>query len=134
MNPTDSTPKEIAVLAGPAMVDALRLAGVRRARVIEAGAETAGEVRAAIREWTECGEVGVIAIGEELAVHVRDTLAHHRKAKRFLPVILELPSPETTRENAVAYYRRLSRDFLGLEIELESKTGIPEEGNPPGRL
>ncbi len=135
MNSTGATGKEIAVLAGPALVDALRLVGIRRTRVIDPGAETAGEVRAAIRDWMAGGEVGVIVIGGEFAAHARDLLDGHREGRRLLPVILELPSSGTTPEDAAAYYRRLCRIFLGLEIELkqeaEQQTGVPGRWESP---
>lgn len=122
MSGNPSTSKEIAVLSGPELSGALRLAGIRKTRVIERSQGSAEEVNAVLREWMEAGDVGVIVISEEFSPFAHDFLQSVRQGKRILPVLVEVPSPGTRQVDAVDYYRKLSRDFLGLEIELKEET------------
>ncbi len=118
MNTNSSSGKEIAILAGPGLAGALRLAGVRRARSIEPEAVSEDSVRSTLRKWIAGDEIGVIVISEELAALARDLIAPHRMGKRVFPIILEVPA-DAEKADSAGYYRKLSRDFLGMEIVLD---------------
>jgi vacuolar-type H+-ATPase subunit F/Vma7 len=112
--------RQIAVMAGEELVGALRLAGVRMVKVIRADPAAANAVRRTLQDWVGQEEIGVIVVAEELAALARELIDSLRAQRRIFPVILEVSSPENARHaDVAAYYRKLSRDFLGLEIVLQ---------------
>jgi vacuolar-type H+-ATPase subunit F/Vma7 len=122
--------RQIAVLADHGLVGALRLAGVRLARVMEADAAAAPRVRELLREWMADEAIGVIIIAEDLAALAKGLLDSWRAEKRLFPVILQVPASASARCADVAgYYRKLSRDVLGLEIVLEEFEAPPARRN-----
>jgi len=128
-----ATDKEIAVLADPELIGALRLAGLRKTVALQAGdADTRLAVVETLQDWLRNEEVGVILVAENLAAMAEDVIASPRKGKRLLPVIVEVPSREGSRHgDAADYYKKLSRDFLGLEIVLNDK-GPTTDGTQTG--
>lgn len=110
----------IAVLGGPDLVNALRLAGVADGHVVEAGSDAAAEVPRVLRGWVSGGKVGLILVGDGLTTAAAEVLASVRSRKGLLPVILEVPEREVTEEASAAYYKALSREFLGLDVVLEA--------------
>ncbi|MFU8897187.1 MAG: V-type ATP synthase subunit F, partial [Gammaproteobacteria bacterium] len=75
-------PREIAVLAERGLVDALRLAGVGRCRVLPADEKVRDEIDATLREWLGNEAIGVIVIGEAHAALAGEQLGAVRASKR----------------------------------------------------
>jgi vacuolar-type H+-ATPase subunit F/Vma7 len=124
--------RQIAVLADEELVGALRLAGVRLARVMESDAAAAPKVRELLREWVADEGIGVILIAENLASLIEGQLDSWRAERRIFPVILQVPSPGAAlHADVTGYYSKLSRDFLGLEIVLE-EARVPPARRDPG--
>jgi vacuolar-type H+-ATPase subunit F/Vma7 len=120
VNARASGNRQIAVMAGEDLVGALRLAGVRMVKVIGAEPAAANTVRRTLQDWVAQEEIGVIVVAAEFAALARELIDSLRAQQRIFPVILEVPSPEDARHaDVAAYYRKLSRDFLGLEIVLQ---------------
>jgi len=116
-----SRAQEIAVLADPELVDALRLAGIGRAEALRAHEAAAPGVRRILAEWLEDEAVSVIVIGAAHATLVAAELAEHRHSRRAHPVVVQVPSLGDGGERAAAdYYHELGREFLGLEIVLQA--------------
>lgn len=109
----------IAVMAGPELVGALRLAGVRETCVVEGEQGSPAKINETLRGWIAGGEVGVILIAEEPAAHAAEVIRSVRARKGLVPVILEIPDGALEKGGAAAFYRKMSRDFLGLEIVLK---------------
>lgn len=112
--------KQIVVMADSELVDAMRLAGVRRTRALRAGPGSASAVGETLREWLAAEDIGVIVIGADHAALARDLISAFRNSKRISPVIVEVPSRDGSwQADATAYYQQLGREFLGLEIMLQ---------------
>ena len=116
-----SRAQEIAVLADPELVDALRLAGIGRSEALRAQPAAAARVRQMLAAWLEDDAVAVIVIGVAHARLVAAELAEHRHSRRAHPVVVQVPSLGDGGERAAAdYYHELGREFLGLEIVLQA--------------
>lgn len=112
--------KQIAVIADPELVDAMRLAGIRRTRSMRARASNAALVGETLREWLATEDVGVIIIGADHAALVPELLSRLRNGKRISPLVIEVPSRDGAwQADSTQYYQRLGREFLGLEIVLQ---------------
>ncbi len=111
----------IAVMGGHELVNALRLAGVALWHVAEARAGEATDISRTVRGWISGGKVGLILIEEELVPFAADVIASARARKSVLPVILEVPAREVSMDAAAAYYKALSREYLGLDVVLEAE-------------
>jgi vacuolar-type H+-ATPase subunit F/Vma7 len=124
--------KQIAILADPELVDAMRLAGIRRTRALRAHGGAAAAIGETLREWLATDEIGVIIIGADHAALARELISGLRRGKRISPVIIEVPSRDGAwQADAVQYYQRLGREFLGLEIVLQEEalaTGDTQSG------
>jgi vacuolar-type H+-ATPase subunit F/Vma7 len=119
--------KQIVVMADPELVDAMRLAGVRRTRALRAGPGTAAAVDETLREWLAAEDIGVIVIGADHAELARGLISAFRKGKRISPVIVEVPSQNGSwQADATQYYQQLGREFLGLEIMLQDDEGAAD--------
>jgi vacuolar-type H+-ATPase subunit F/Vma7 len=120
--------KEIAVLADPELVDALRLAGVHRVRALRAEPGAAGAVAETLRAWLVSDQVGAVVIGADHAALARDVVAEFRRGKRISPVIVEVPSRDGAwATDATEYYQQLGRAYLGLEIVLQGTEASTDE-------
>jgi vacuolar-type H+-ATPase subunit F/Vma7 len=120
--------KEIAVLADPELVDALRLAGVRRARALRAGSDAASIITEALREWLAADEVGLVVVGADHAALAREAVGEFRRGRRLLPVIVEVPAQDGAwPADATEYYQRMGREYLGLEIVLQETGASTDE-------
>lgn len=112
--------QEIAVIADPEIVDALRLAGVGRSEALRADEAAAPRVRQILGDWLEDAAVAVIVIGAAHARLVAAELAGHRHSRRVRPVVVQVPSlGDGGERDSVDYYHQLGREFLGLEIVLQ---------------
>ncbi len=111
----------VAVIGGTDLVNALRLAGVEAAHVAEPGSGASVDVPRILRGWISGGKIGVILVEEGLLPLADDVVASARAGKNVLPVILEVPVHEVTADTAAAYYKALSRGFLGLDVVLEAE-------------
>ncbi len=106
---------DIAVLGDEDLVSGMRLAGVRRARVVEGGAE---EVQRELSALIGDPSVGIIIILEEYAELAADIVRRARETKDA-PIMVEVPSKHGTRFGDVsAYYRSYIREFIGFDIEM----------------
>lgn len=109
---------DIAVVGDEDLVNALRLAGVRRYHVIR-GDDVSGEVRRAVTALIEDSDVGVLVIAEDYVDYVADLLAPFRVGKKLTPVIIEVPSGYTdTAPDVRQYYAAYIKRFIGFEIEI----------------
>jgi vacuolar-type H+-ATPase subunit F/Vma7 len=108
---------EIAVIGDEDLVSGLRLAGVRRYRIVTEGDKE--EVRQALTELLEEPVVGIIVILEDYARHVADLISLAQERKTSPPVVIEVPSKYGTRYKDVAqYYKAYIRKFIGFDIEI----------------
>jgi vacuolar-type H+-ATPase subunit F/Vma7 len=124
-----SRAQEIAVIADPGIVDALRLAGVGRSEALLAEEAARPRVRQILADWLEDAAVAVIVIGAAHARLVAAELAGHRHSRRVRPVVVQVPSLGDAGElNSLDYYHQLGREFLGLEIVLQP--GDAASGGP----
>jgi vacuolar-type H+-ATPase subunit F/Vma7 len=115
-----SRAQEIAVIADPEIVDALRLAGVGRSEALRADEAATPRVRRILGDWLADATVAVIVIGVAHARLVAAELAGHRHSRRIRPVVVQVPSLGDGRErDSLDYYHELGREFLGLEIVLQ---------------
>jgi vacuolar-type H+-ATPase subunit F/Vma7 len=115
-----SRAQEIAVIADPEIVDALRLAGVGRSEALRADEAATPRVRQILGDWLADATVAVIVIGVAHARLVAAELAGHRHSRRIRPVVVQVPSLGDGRErDSLDYYHELGREFLGLEIVLQ---------------
>lgn len=122
MSGPSATNREIAVLARPELAGVLRLAGLSRVKSVEAGAETPESLQNVLKEWIGDDSIGVIVVDEELARLASEQIRRLRHGKRILPVVVEIPSKSREKAmDASTFYRRLSREFLGLDIELKNE-------------
>jgi vacuolar-type H+-ATPase subunit F/Vma7 len=118
--PNSSRAQEIAVVADPEIVNALRLAGVGRSEALRADEAAAPKVRQVLGDWLEDAAVAVIVIGAAHARLVAAELAGHRHSRRVRPVVVQVPSLGDGGEtDSLDYYHQLGREFLGLEIVLQ---------------
>ena len=109
----------IAVVGDEDLVNMLRLAGIRRYRLIEEDGNTGEDVRDALGELTADPEVSVIAIQEDYVEYVRDIIARVQESKSLTPVIIEVPSKHGTKyPNAAEYYRAFVSRFVGFDIQI----------------
>lgn len=109
---------DIAVVGDEDLVNALRLAGVRRYHVIR-GDDVSGEVRRVLTTLIEDSDVGVLVIAEDYVGYVADLLAPFRVGKKLTPVIIEVPSRYTVSTPDVKqYYAAYIKKFIGFEIEI----------------
>lgn len=108
---------DIAVIGDQELVSALKLAGVRKTRVIQSERGAAAEILRAVEEYTSDPAVGVIVVLEEFAEMTGTGLAEVRHGRGILPVIVEVPSKRGTRHpDVVGFYKQFCRDFLGFDI------------------
>jgi vacuolar-type H+-ATPase subunit F/Vma7 len=123
--------QEIAVLADPELVDALRLAGVGRSEALRAHEVAAQRVREILADWLADEAIAVIVIGVAHARLVAAELAEHRHSRRARPVLVQVPSLGDGGERAAAdYYHELGREFLGLEIVLQGSETVNSKAGP----
>lgn len=115
-----SRAQEIAVIADPEIVDALRLAGVGRSEALRADEAATPRVRQVLGDWLADATVAVIVIGVAHARLVAAELAGHRHSRHIRPVVVQVPSLGDGRErDSLDYYHELGREFLGLDIVLQ---------------
>ncbi|MBN1856607.1 MAG: V-type ATP synthase subunit F [Dehalococcoidia bacterium] len=110
---------EVAVIGDNELVSALRLAGIRRTRVIPDDRTAADEIRTSLQEYMSDPDVGVVVLLEEFADLAGSLVLQYRQSKSVLPVIVEVPSKRGTKHpDVVGYYKQFSRGFLGFDIEI----------------
>jgi vacuolar-type H+-ATPase subunit F/Vma7 len=108
---------EIAVIGDEDLVSGLRLAGVRRYRVVTEGDKE--EVREAITEFMDEPSIGIIVILEDYARYIEDLVAEAAEKKASPPVVIEVPSKYGTRyKDVTQYYKAYIRRFIGFDIEI----------------
>ena len=108
---------EIAVIGDEDLVSGLRLAGVRRYRVVTEGDRE--EVRQAVTEFIDEPGIGIIVILEDYVKYVEDLVAEANEKKASPPVVIEVPSKYGTRYRDVTrYYKAYIRRFIGFDIEI----------------
>jgi len=108
---------DVAVIGDQELVSALKLAGVRKTRVIQSERTAAADIRKALDEYTSDPDVGVIVVLEEFAAMAGTGLAEVRRGKGILPVVVEVPSKRGTKHpDVVGYYKQFCREFLGFDI------------------
>jgi len=108
---------EIAVIGDRDLVSGMRLAGVRRYRLIEEGARE--EVRGALTEFINDPKVGIIIVLEDYMPDIEDLVAAARERGVSSPVIIEVPSKYGTHYGDVPqYYKAYIRRFIGFDIEI----------------
>ncbi len=108
---------EIAVIGDEDLVSGLRLAGVRRYRIVKDG--DSEEVRQALTEFMGEPSIGIIVMLEEFVGYVEDLVAQAREKKTSPLVVIEVPSKYGTRYGDVAqYYKAYIRKFIGFDIEI----------------
>ncbi|HEY56926.1 MAG TPA: hypothetical protein G4N90_05785 [Dehalococcoidia bacterium] len=108
---------EIAVIGDEDLVSGLRLAGVRRYRIVTEGDRE--EVRQALTELLDEPGVGIIVILEDYARHVADLVTQAQERKTSPPVVIEVPSKYGTRyKDVTQYYKAYIRKFIGFDIEI----------------
>lgn len=121
---TEPQAREIAVLADPELVSALRLAGVARVRALRAEAQAREEVIETLQGWLAEEGMALVIVGAAHAELAREQLEAWRRQRRVLPVIVEVPSRDGPVEtDAAHYYQQMGRDYLGLELRLEAEAG-----------
>jgi vacuolar-type H+-ATPase subunit F/Vma7 len=109
----------IAVIGDEDLVSGLRLAGVRRYRVIEDSADSAEQVRKALGEFIDDPEVGIIVVLEEYLPHIEQMISQAKEKGASAPVVIEVPSKRGTRyEDITKYYKEYIRKFIGFDIEI----------------
>jgi vacuolar-type H+-ATPase subunit F/Vma7 len=109
---------DIAVIGDEDLVNGLRLAGVRRYRIVGEG-DSGEEVRQALNELTAEADVGIIVILEDYVKHVEDLMTQIKERKVSPPVFVEVPSKYGTHYGDVAkYYKAYIRKFIGFDIEI----------------
>jgi vacuolar-type H+-ATPase subunit F/Vma7 len=110
---------DIAVIGDEELVNALRLAGIRRYYAIQGNHDVRENVRTALTELLADPDVGIAIILEDYAQYVEDLVAQLRKKKGTTPVIVEVPSKFGTKyPDAKRYYRALIRESIGFEVEI----------------
>jgi vacuolar-type H+-ATPase subunit F/Vma7 len=110
---------EIAVVGDEDLVNGLRLGGVRRYRIIEETGDVREQVRAAVSEFLNEPDIGIIAILEEYSEDVADIIAKAREKKSSSVVIIEVPSKYGTRYKDInKYYKDYIRKIIGFDIEI----------------
>jgi V/A-type H+-transporting ATPase subunit F len=108
---------EIAVIGDEDLVSSMRLAGVRRYRIVTEGDKE--EVRQALTELLDEPGVGIIVILEDYMEYVADLISQAQERKTSPPVVIEVPSKYGTRYKDVAqYYKAYIRRFIGFDIEI----------------
>ena len=108
---------EIAVIGDEDLVSGLRLAGVRRYRIVTEGDRE--EVRQALTELLDEPGVGIIVILEDYARHVADLVTQAQERKTSPPVVIEVPSKYGTRyKDVTQYYKAYIHKFIGFDIEI----------------
>jgi vacuolar-type H+-ATPase subunit F/Vma7 len=109
----------IAIIGDEDLVNMMRLAGIRRYRLVEEGENTSEEVRRNLNELRRDPEVSVIAIQEDYSEYVRDIITRVQEDKSLIPVIIEVPSKRGTKyPNAAEYYKAFVSKFVGFEIQI----------------
>ena len=109
----------LAVIGGEDLVNGMRLAGITRCRVVQDERQAGAEIREALAALVEDPGVAIIVIQEEHAAAVATEIARLREARRYVPVVLPVPSRRGTRQgDAHLYYRELLRKFIGFDIEV----------------
>ena len=108
---------EIAVVGDEDLVSALRLAGVRRYRIIKE--EDNEELKQALTEFINEPAVGIIVILEGYMKQAEELLTQSQERKTSPPVFIEVPSKFGTRYGDVTqYYKAYIRKFIGFDIEI----------------
>jgi len=108
---------EIAAVGDEDLVSGLRLAGVRRYRIVTEGDKE--EVRQALTELLDEPSVGIIVILEDYMRYVVDWVAQAQERKTSPPVVIEVPSKYGTRyKDVTQYYKAYIRKFIGFDIEV----------------
>ena len=87
-------------------VTSFQLAGVEGIKV-----ESASEALHHINSLDKVGDVGLVLISEDIGKEIRSQLTSIR-ANRPIPLIFELPSPGSSKENVD--YRALLKQILGV--------------------
>ena len=108
---------EIAAIGDEDLVNALRLAGVRRYRIIKE--DSSEEVRQALIEFMDELDIGIIVILEDYTRYVEDLIVQARERKASPAVVIEVPSKYGSRyEDVTQYYKTYIRKFIGFDIEI----------------
>jgi vacuolar-type H+-ATPase subunit F/Vma7 len=84
MSTTSIRNMQVAVIGDLELVSALRLAGVRKTRVVQGERHAAEEIRKALQEYMSDPEVGVVMLLEEYAELADDAVSQYRQSKTFL--------------------------------------------------
>jgi vacuolar-type H+-ATPase subunit F/Vma7 len=116
---TDRT-SSIAVIGGPNLTALLRLAGVGHFYTIEENDNSLeNSLRETMTNVINNPAFSIIAIQSDYAVRVRDMIDRVVEDKRLTPVIIEVPSDSSVKEeDAAGYYRAFVRKFVGFDIEI----------------
>ena len=109
----------IAVVGGSNLTTLLRLAGIGDYHTIENDSSFESNLRETMTEFINNSDISIIAIQSDYAMHVRDMIDRVVEEKRLTPVIIEVPSDSSAKEeNAAEYYRAFVRKFVGFDIEI----------------
>ena len=109
----------IAVVGGSNLTTLLRLAGVGNYYTIEDDSSLETSLRETMNELVNNPAVSIVAIQSDYAVYVSDIIDRVVESKRLTPIIIEVPSGSSTKEeNAAEYYRAFVRKFVGFDIEI----------------
>ena len=116
---TDGRKSSIAVIGGSNLTTLLRLAGVSHYYTIEDDSSLEDSLRETMTNVINNLGVSIIAIQSDYAVYVSDMIERVIEDKRLTPVIIEVPSDSSVKEeNAAGYYRAFVRKFVGFDIEI----------------
>lgn len=108
-----------AVIGTRDQVYLLRLAGVEKWRVLEDGPGVGEKVRSALEELLGDSEVAVVAIPETWSGHIEDILLARRRARRFSPAVITVPSGYGEEPMDVRrFYQAYTRQLIGFNIEI----------------
>jgi vacuolar-type H+-ATPase subunit F/Vma7 len=110
---------DIAVIGDEELVNAMRLAGIKKHYTIEGNHDIRENVRKALTELLAGSDVGIAIMLEDYAEYVEDLVTQIKKGKGTTPVIVEVPSKFGTKYPDVReYYRALIRESIGFEVEI----------------
>ena len=116
---TDGRKSGIAVIGGSNLTTLLRLAGVGHYYTIEADDTLENSLRETMSNVINNFSISIIAIQSDYATYVRDMIDRVMEDKRLTPVIIEVPSDSSVKEeDAAAYYSAFVRKFVGFDIEI----------------
>jgi len=111
---------DIAVIGDEDLVNGMRLAGISKYHIIgEKDPDVSENIREALSTFLAEPEIGIIIIMEDYMGYISDFISRHKRDKKTIPIIIDVPSKFGTKyKDITRYYEQVIKKSIGFDVRL----------------